>query len=65
MSNIDVGILKGVIIIKERKTPIYLLMLEAAKRRVPVKHPSRSLLEEELWKQQAGFRGEKTLDYYL
>ncbi|MED4019138.1 nuclease-related domain-containing protein [Sutcliffiella cohnii] len=53
------------IIIKERTKPIYLLKLEAALRRVPDTHPNKQMILKEYLKHQSGFRGEKTVDYYL
>ncbi|WBL14509.1 nuclease-related domain-containing protein [Sutcliffiella sp. NC1] len=53
------------IFIKERTKPIYLLKLEAALRRVPDTHPNKQKILKEYLKQQSGYRGEKTVDYYL
>lgn len=50
---------------KEREIPIKLRKLEALLRRLPVNHPRRSKVEEEYAKIRAGFRGEKSIDYYL
>jgi hypothetical protein len=56
------------VIIKERKYPISIQKLEAILIRSPKKasfSAKRSLIEEELHKQKAGFYGEKSIDYYL
>ncbi|MGP1909540.1 nuclease-related domain-containing protein [Metabacillus sp. JX24] len=50
---------------KEREIPIKLLKLEALIRRLPMNHPKRGKIEEEIAKLRAGFRGEQSIDYYL
>lgn len=65
MSNISSENFKGGIFIKNKAIPIYLLKLEAAMRRIHDNHPGKEKVEAELRKQQAGLRGELTLDYYL
>ncbi len=52
-------------IIKERKKPVKIPMLEALIRRLPSSHPQIQSIEKELAKRKAGFRGEQALDYYL
>ncbi|AZB44398.1 NERD domain-containing protein [Bacillus sp. FJAT-42376] len=52
-------------IVKERKTPLKILKLQALLRRIPPNHPKIPFLKEELYKRLAGFRGEKSLDYHL
>jgi ribosomal protein L37AE/L43A len=51
--------------VKERTTPIYILKLEALLRRLPANHPKRAEIESSLAKSQAGYNGEKALDYFL
>jgi hypothetical protein len=50
---------------KEREIPIKLRKLEALLRRLPSNHLKRSKIEEEYAKIRAGYRGEKSIDYYL
>lgn len=52
-------------IIKERKIPIRILMLEALERRLPLNHSKTGKIKEDLAKRKAGFHGEESLDYYL
>ncbi|MGY3714882.1 nuclease-related domain-containing protein [Sutcliffiella cohnii] len=42
-----------------------MLKLEAANRRIRDDHPKKQIIKEEFLMQQSGYRGEKTLDYYL
>lgn len=59
--------MKGVInlVIKERKIPLVMLILEALCRRLPIDFPKYQQILEELGRRQAGYRGEVSLDYYL
>jgi hypothetical protein len=50
---------------KEREIPIKLRKLEALLRRLPSNHLKRSKIEEEYAKIRAGYRGEKSIDFYL
>ncbi|MBO9130041.1 nuclease-related domain-containing protein [Bacillus sp. 165] len=50
---------------KERKKPLKIRKLEALMRRLPPFHPKRPIIEEELAKSMAGYRGEQSLDYHL
>ncbi|WP_246941137.1 nuclease-related domain-containing protein [Bacillus pinisoli] len=52
-------------IIKERKTPIEILRLEALLRRIPKNHPKIHHIEESLKKRKAGYQGEVSLNYFL
>ncbi|ANC22090.1 nuclease [Bacillus cereus] len=52
-------------IVKERKMPIYIRQLEALLRRLPVHHPKRNLIGENLAKHMAGYKGEQAIDYPL
>ncbi|PGS55999.1 nuclease-related domain-containing protein [Bacillus sp. AFS041924] len=52
-------------IVKERKTPMMLLKLEALLRRIPKKHSMRSIIESDFMKIKTGYNGEKKIDYYL
>jgi hypothetical protein len=48
-----------------RPYPIELLKLEAIVRRLPPHHPRKSDYEKKLHQKQAGYKGEKILDYHL
>ncbi|WP_214480847.1 nuclease-related domain-containing protein [Bacillus sp. SM2101] len=50
---------------KERQIPPKIEKLEALLRRLPPTHSKKEILSEELAKAYAGFRGEKSLDYYF
>ncbi|MBS4199944.1 NERD domain-containing protein [Bacillus sp. FJAT-49732] len=50
---------------KLREIPIKILILEALLRRLSFTHPKRNLLQEELSKGYAGYRGEQSMDYFL
>ncbi|MTH54349.1 NERD domain-containing protein [Bacillus mangrovi] len=52
-------------IAKERKTPLYLLKLQALARRLPPDHPKYSAIQEEILKRTAGYKGELAADYQL
>ncbi|SFB03727.1 MULTISPECIES: nuclease-related domain-containing protein [unclassified Bacillus (in: firmicutes)] len=52
-------------IVKERKKPIRLLLVEALLRRLPKEHPKYSLIEREFLKRNAGYNGEKANDFPL
>ncbi|MED1204551.1 nuclease-related domain-containing protein [Heyndrickxia acidicola] len=52
-------------VVKERKIPIKIQKIEALLRRIPITHPKRPLMEEELAKSYAGYRGEQSLDYHF
>lgn len=58
---------KGVVmmVVKERKKPIIIQQLEALLRRLPKDHSKRALVEGELAKHLAGFRGEESIEFYL
>lgn len=51
-------------IIKERTKPLIMLILEALLRRLPYNHQKYPQILEELGRRQAGYHGEKSLDYY-
>lgn len=51
-------------IIKERTKPLVMLILEALLRRLPHNHQKYQQILEELGRRQAGYTGEKSLDYY-
>ena len=51
-------------IIKERTKPLVMLILEALLRRLPHNHQKYQQIFEELGRRQAGYIGEKSLDYY-
>lgn len=50
---------------KEREKSLKLLKLEAVLRRLPKSHHRYSEVEKEFAKSLAGYRGEKSIDYYL
>ena len=52
-------------VVKERNIPMKIQKLEALLRRIPITHPKRALMEEELAKSRAGYRGEQSLDYHF
>ncbi|MCA1029482.1 NERD domain-containing protein [Bacillus timonensis] len=52
-------------IVKSREMPNKIKKIEALLKRLPPHHEKRPILEEHLVKSIAGYRGEKSLDYYL
>jgi hypothetical protein len=50
---------------KERKKPLKLLKLEAMNGRLPPTYPKKHLVESELGKVLAGWRGEQAVDFHL
>ncbi|OJE35372.1 nuclease [Bacillus proteolyticus] len=52
-------------IVKERKMPVYLLQLDALLRRLPIHHPKRNMVAENLAKFMAGYKGEQAIEYPL
>ncbi|WP_180953490.1 nuclease-related domain-containing protein [Bacillus sp. T33-2] len=52
-------------IAKHRTLPVSILKREALLRRLPANHPKYSVVEGDLYKRKAGFRGEEEVDYYL
>ncbi|WP_417898891.1 nuclease-related domain-containing protein [Bacillus haimaensis] len=50
---------------KPREKSVRLLTVEAGSRRVRSDHPKYPLIEAELGRLQAGYRGEQAMDYYL
>ncbi|WP_404405301.1 nuclease-related domain-containing protein [Jeotgalibacillus malaysiensis] len=52
-------------IIKKREMPQYIKTLQCIARRMPDFHPKKQVVEEELYKQMAGYKGEKSSDYYI
>ncbi len=50
---------------KERVMPRMILMLQALLRRLPLNHPKKQLISDELGKRMAGYKGETALDYTL
>lgn len=53
------------VIVKERKSPDFIQRMEALLRRLPASHSKRVLIENDLAKRKAGFRGEEAVDYFL
>ena len=52
-------------ILKERKIPLLILKTEALLRRLPAHHPKIPIINEELNKRLAGYKGEASLDFPL
>ncbi|MDZ5711273.1 nuclease-related domain-containing protein [Jeotgalibacillus haloalkalitolerans] len=52
-------------IIKQREMPKHIKTLQCIARRMPDFHPKKPLVAEELYKQIAGYQGEKSSDYYI
>lgn len=52
-------------VIKDRLIPEKILLLAALLRRVPIRHPKRHLIEQELYRRIAGLRGEREVDKKL
>ncbi|WP_158737304.1 nuclease-related domain-containing protein [Alteribacillus sp. YIM 98480] len=52
-------------IIKKREKTLHLKKLEALERRMPSAHKNRSMVEETLARQMAGFKGELAINYPL
>ncbi|MFJ5622694.1 nuclease-related domain-containing protein [Peribacillus loiseleuriae] len=52
-------------IFKKRQRPLTVQKLEALVRRLPENHPKRPLVEKDLVKRLAGYRGEKAVDFHL
>ncbi len=52
-------------ILKERLIPLNIKKLEALLRRLPNNHMQRKRIEQDLNKYNAGFQGEKSLDYHI
>ena len=52
-------------IAKKRVVPLKIRQLEALLRRLPPNHPKIPLIEQDLIKRRAGYRGEKNVDYHL
>lgn len=53
-----------ILVIKERTKPLILLILEALLRRLPNSHQKYQQILDECGRRQAGYIGEKSLDYY-
>ncbi|EKN69417.1 nerd domain-containing protein [Neobacillus bataviensis LMG 21833] len=51
-------------LIKERAKPLILLILEALLRRLPLSHQKYQQILDEYGRRQAGYLGEKSMDYY-
>lgn len=51
-------------IAKPRTIPLVILILEALLRHLPVNHPKRQQISDELGGRMAGYHGEASLDYY-
>ncbi|MGO4888765.1 nuclease-related domain-containing protein [Anaerobacillus sp. MEB173] len=50
---------------KEQKPPLKIVTLEALLRRIPLNHPQREKITQELKRRKAGYRGEQLLNYHL
>ncbi|MED1468829.1 nuclease-related domain-containing protein [Bacillus salipaludis] len=51
-------------IVKERTIPLKILILAAILRRLPLSHAKYQQILDELGRRQAGYEGEKSLDFY-
>lgn len=52
-------------IVKKREIPLRILIDEALLRRLPLHHPKRTEITQDLLIRRAGFKGEQDMDYYL
>lgn len=52
-------------IAKEKDMPLYIEKLQALERRLPTNHPKYQHIVDAYSRSMAGFKGEKSLDYYL
>ncbi|PAQ13273.1 nuclease [Bacillaceae bacterium SAOS 7] len=52
-------------LVKARIIPLKISMLEALKRNLPEHHMKHPVIEDELAKSRAGYRGEQSIDYHL
>ncbi|CAH0235044.1 hypothetical protein SRABI96_02775 [Peribacillus sp. Bi96] len=52
-------------IVKQRKVPLTILKLRALVRRLPPNHPKISSIMNDLNKREAGYKGEKSIDFPL
>lgn len=52
-------------IVKRREVPVSLLKYDALERRLLSHHPSKEEIEKERLQMMRGFRGEKSMDYFL
>ncbi|WP_176167262.1 NERD domain-containing protein [Mesobacillus jeotgali] len=52
-------------IVKKRIIPLRILIDEALLRRLPLNHPKRSEILQDLLIRKSGFKGEQDMDYYL
>lgn len=50
---------------KVRSVPEKIILLKILKRRLPISHPKRPFIEQELYRREAGFWGEKEVDKKL
>lgn len=50
---------------KARAIPLRILVLEALLRRLPIDHPGRGTIEADLIRRKAGFKGERSPDYFM
>lgn len=53
------------IILKPRKKPLIIIALEALIRRLPTTHSKFSSIKQELHLRKIGYRGERSIDFYL
>ncbi|MBO1513918.1 nuclease-related domain-containing protein [Metabacillus bambusae] len=52
-------------ILKHREYPLTIEKLEALLLRLPLKHPKIPIINDDLKKRMAGYKGEEAIDYYL
>jgi hypothetical protein len=53
------------LLVKRRKSTDFIQSIDALLRRLPGNHPKRALIENDLAKRKAGYRGEKAVDYFI
>lgn len=67
MSKITIKIVRSdsILIVKKREIPLRILIDEALLRRLPLNHPKRGEITQDLLIRRAGYKGEQDMDYYL
>ncbi|CAM3477509.1 nuclease-related domain-containing protein [Cytobacillus oceanisediminis] len=51
--------------LNKRTSPDFIQSLQALLRRLPGNHPKRALIEKDLAKRKAGYRGEEAVEYFI
>ncbi|GLB59781.1 nuclease-related domain-containing protein [Cytobacillus sp. NCCP-133] len=62
-----INFVKGMmpVILKKRKSSDFIQSMEVLLRRLPGTHSKKTLIENDLAKRKAGFRGEEAVDYFI